>query len=283
MPITCKTWAAGLFSLAIAGAVPASAADVTADTVVATVGGTDITVGHMIVARTTLPQQYQQLEDAVLWKGVLDQLVQQTALSQSLGDDVTTATRLSIDNQTSGLRAGEALGKIVQKAVTEEAIKAAYESQFAEAEPEKEFNAAHILVETEEEAQALREELDGGADFAELAKERSTGPSGPNGGDLGWFSKGMMVPEFEAAVLALEDGQVSEPVKTQFGWHVVRLNESRLADAPALDEVRQSIVAELEGAAVEAAVADVLANTEIVETSDEIDPSVLKNLDLIAD
>ncbi|WP_342747480.1 foldase protein PrsA [Tropicimonas sediminicola] len=280
--MTNKTWAAGLISLALS-TVPAMAQDVTADTVVATVGGKDITLGHMIVARNALPAQYQQLEAEVLFQGVLDQLVQQTALAQSLGDDVTTATKLSIDNQTSGLLAGEALGKAIQSAVTEEALQAAYDARFADAEPETEFRAAHILVETEDEAKALKEELDGGADFAALARDKSTGPSGPNGGDLGWFGKGMMVPEFEAAVIALEPGQVSEPVQTQFGWHVVKLEETRLAEAPALDEVRQELAAEIEGATIDAVVTEVMEATEVVRPEVEIDPSAINNLDLVAE
>ncbi|MFD0982170.1 peptidylprolyl isomerase [Tropicimonas aquimaris] len=282
MRMTNKTWAAGLISLALS-TVPAAAQDVTADTVVATVGGKDITLGHMIVARNALPPQYQQLEAQVLFQGVLDQLVQQTALAQSLGDEVTTATKLSIDNQTSGLLAGEALGKAIQAAVTEEAVQAAYDARFADAEPETEFRAAHILVETEDEAKALKQELDGGADFAALAREKSTGPSGPNGGDLGWFGKGMMVPEFEAAVIALEPGQISEPVQTQFGWHVVKLDETRLAEAPTLDEVRQELVAEIEGATIDAVVTEVMESAEVVRPEVEIDPASINNLDLVAE
>ncbi|SDI80622.1 peptidylprolyl isomerase [Aliiruegeria lutimaris] len=283
MQITNKTWGAGIFALAMAASLPAGAEEITADTVVATVGGADITIGHMIVARQTLPQQYQQLEPAVLWEGILDQLTQQNAMAQSLGDEVTKATQLSIDNQISGLLAGEAIGKVVRNAVNNSSLQAAYEARFADAKPTKEFHAAHILVATEEEAKAIREELDGGADFAALAMEKSTGPSGPSGGDLGWFGLGMMVPEFEQAVMALEDGQVSDPVQTQFGWHVVKLNESRTADAPSLDEVRVELAAEIENAAVTEALAAVMAETDVVKSEMEFDPGLLNNLDLIAE
>lgn len=281
MRMTNKTWAAGLISAALFAA-PALAQDVSADTVVATVGGKDITLGHMIVARNALPAQYQQLEASVLFQGVLDQLVQQTALAQSLGNDVTRATQLSIDNQTFGLMAGEALGKAIQAAVTEEALKAAYDARFADAEPQTEFHAAHILVASEDEAKAIKAELDGGADFAALAREKSTGPSGPNGGDLGWFGKGMMVPEFEAAVIALEAGQISDPVQTQFGWHVVKLDETRLAEAPSLDEMRQELAAEIEGATIDAVVNQVMESTEVVRPEVDIDPEAINNLDLVA-
>ncbi|PRY23047.1 peptidyl-prolyl cis-trans isomerase C [Aliiruegeria haliotis] len=283
MLVTNKTWCAGLISLGLALAAPVSAEEVTAKTVVATVGGVEITVGHMIVAKSTLPAQYQALEDDVLWQGIYDQLVQQNALAQSLGDGVTEATQLTIDNQVSGLLAGEALGKRIQAAITDDVIQQAYEERFADAEPSKEFNAAHILLETEEDAKAVKSELDAGAEFGALAREKSTGPSGPNGGALGWFSKGMMVPEFEEAVLALEPGQVSEPVKTQFGWHVVVLNETRMADAPPLDEVRDDLVSELENEVVANVVKEVMDGIEIVKSEAEIDPSVLSDNSLIAE
>lgn len=279
MQIRTTARAAGL-ALAVCAA-PLWAQDTDATTVVATVGGEDITVGHMIVARQSLPQQYQQLPDDVLWTGILDQLIQQLALAQSL-DTVTAATTLTIDNQRNGLLAGEALGKVAAAAVTDEALQAAYEARYADAEPEEEFNASHILVETEEEAAALIAELEGGADFAELAKTNSTGPSGPNGGALGWFSKGMMVPEFEAAVLALSPGQISPPVQTQFGWHVVTLNETRIKDAPALDAVRGELAQEIERAAVEAAIASVMEGAAVTRSETAFDPALLRNVDLVA-
>ena len=275
-----KTWLAGGLALVLAApaAVPARAQD--ADTVVATVGGTDITLGHMIVARNTLPEQYRQLPDDVLFPGILDQLIQQVALAQSV-EDPTKATELQIDNQRTGLLAGEALGRVSQGAVTEEALQAAYEARFADAEPTREYNAAHILVETEEEAQDLVAELEGGADFAELARERSTGPSGPNGGALGWFAAGQMVPEFAEAVTAMEPGAISEPVQTQFGWHVVQLNETRLAEAPPLEQVRGELAQELENAAVEAHIAEVTSAAEVERAEVEIDPALLSDMSLV--
>ena len=299
MPITNKTWAAGLVALAITASGPiqaqdqqkapeaapaataAPATDVTADTVVATVGGANITVGHMIVARDTLPPQYQQLDAATLWEGLLDQLVQQNAMAQSLGGKVDKATTLSIDNAVSGLLAGEAVSKIMKAAVTEEALQAAYQKRFAEAKPVKEYHAAHILVETEDEAKAIRTELDGGADFAELAKTKSTGPTGPGGGDLGWFAPGVMVPEFEEAVMKLEPGQVSEPVQTQFGWHIVKLFETRDAPTPPLEEVREDLSAEIENAALQEALAKVLAETKVVKPETVFDPEVLNDAALL--
>jgi peptidyl-prolyl cis-trans isomerase C len=147
--------------------------------------------------------------------------------------------------------------------------------------PVEEFNASHILVETEEEAQALIDALGEGADFAELAAENSIGPSGPNGGQLGWFTAGMMVPEFEVAVFELEAGEVSAPVQTQFGWHVILLNETREQAPPTLEDVR----AELDrGAAPRprgCRIDELMGEAEIERPELDIDPAVIANTDLL--
>jgi peptidyl-prolyl cis-trans isomerase C len=126
--------------------------------------------------------------------------------------------------------------------VSDADIKARYEQEVAATPPEEEISARHILVETEEEAKALIAELDAGKDFAELAKEKSTGPSAAQGGDLGYFTKGRMVPEFEAAAFALNKGEYGkEPVKTQFGWHVIKVEDRRETAPPAFEEVADQV------------------------------------------
>ena len=134
----------------------------------------------------------------------------------------------------------------------------------------------------EEEAEAIRQVLLDGAVFAEVAKTSSTGPSGPSGGSLGWFSAGQMVPPFEEAVMALESGEISEPVETQFGWHIVKLNETRIAEAPSLEEVRGEIVNELEAQAVEDHV-NALTSAAKIERPDlsGIDPALLQQPGLL--
>ena len=191
-------------ALMIAVASPVAAdGHVSADTVVATVNGTDITLGHMIVLRSRLPAQYQQLPAETLFDGILDQLVQQTLLGQTL-DTLSKGSLMTIENEERALKASEVIAEISAEAVTDEALQAAYDARFVGVEPGQEYNASHILVETEEEAMALIEELNGGADFATLAQEKSTGPSGPNGGQLGWFGTGAMVKPFEDAVVSME-------------------------------------------------------------------------------
>ncbi|TKA86403.1 peptidylprolyl isomerase [Sulfitobacter sp. 15WGC] len=272
-----------LSSLALAAAValPVAAQDEPGlDTVVATVNDTEITLGHMIVARASLPQQYQQLPEDVLFKGLLDQLVQQTALADSFSGELPPRVTLSLENETRSLTAGEAIEGVMAEPVSDEELQAAYDAQYSDAEPEPEFNASHILVETKEEADAIKAELDGGADFAELAKEKSTGPSGPGGGSLGWFGPGMMVPAFEETVAGMEAGSVSDPVETQFGWHVIKLNETRTAEAPALEDVREELETQIRQTRVQEAIESLTDSAEVDRSAAEgIDPSVLNNIE----
>jgi peptidyl-prolyl cis-trans isomerase C len=277
MQTLMRPLAAALTALALAA--PAVAQDAPAlDTVVATVNGDEITLGHMVAARSSLPQQYQQLPDDVLFSALLDQLVQQTLLSQTQ-EELSGIAEMALENERRLLGAAQAVESIVGEAVTDEALQTAYDARYAEAEPGTEYNASHILVETEEEAQALIEELQGGADFAALAQEHSTGPSGPSGGSLGWFGAGSMVEPFQNAVQDMEPGTVrDEPVQTQFGWHVIRLNETRAADAPALDDVRGELEEELRQAAVDARLAALQDSAQIDRTGAEsLEPSALSD------
>ncbi len=272
-------------SLALAAmiALPALAAEgPNADTVVARVNGEEITIGNMIIAYETLPQQYQDLPKDMLFDGILNQLIQQSVLSQSHGPDVSKRITLSLENERRQLLAGDVMKKIIAEDVTDADIQAAYDTQYANADGGMEYNASHILVATEEEAKAIAEELRGGADFAELAKAKSTGPSGPSGGELGWFSPGQMVPEFETAVTALTKGEISDPVKTQFGWHVITLNDKRKKAAPTLDEVRDTIASDLQRAAIEARIAK-LTEAATVERPeiDGFDPEILGKPDVL--
>ena len=126
--------------------------------------------------------------------------------------------------------------------------------------------------------------IDAGEDFATVTKEVSTGPTGPNGGNLGWFGAGQMVPEFEEAVKALSPGEVSEPVKTQFGWHVVSLLETRNAEAPALEDVQQEIFAEVQEAAIQARLVELKDAAAItLPEPDAFDPTLISNIDLLGE
>ena len=257
-----------------------TAAAPAADMVVATVGDTEITVGHVLLAQAALPQQYRQMPIEMLFPGLVDQLIQQVVLSNEL-EEPSPRIEMALENQRRSLSASEVVARFLETPVADDEIQAAYDAQYGSAGEEKEFNASHILVETEEEANALVEELNEGVDFAELATERSTGPSGPNGGSLGWFGAGMMVPEFEAAVMELEDGEVSAPVQTQFGWHVVKLNESRIKEAPALEDVREELELSIQQEKVKGYIDGLVENANVDRSGvDQVDPATLGNVEM---
>ncbi len=140
------------------------------------------------------------------------------------------------------------LEEVVAESITDAEVQAEYDTIFKDFAGQEELRARHILVETEDEAKALVEELNGGADFVETAKAKSTGPSGAQGGDLGYFKEGDMVPEFYEAANALEVGAISRPVQSQFGWHVIKLEDRKASAPPALaqvePQVRQRVLAQ---------------------------------------
>lgn len=260
---------------------PVLAEGETADTVVATVNGVNITLGHMISMRDTLPPEYQQLPDDVLFKGIYEQLIQQEVLAQSVGE-LGPRVLATLDNDKRGLISGLAMEKVVAEAVTDEALQAAYDARFKDAAPQTEYSAAHILVATQEEADAIKAELAGGADFAEIAKAKSTDTgSGANGGDLGWFGLGMMVKPFEDAVVAAKVGEVSGPIQTDFGFHLILVKETRVAEKPTLDQLRDELAAEVENAAINAKIEELTKGATVTRDGEALDPAILKNSALI--
>ncbi|WP_298679278.1 peptidylprolyl isomerase [uncultured Lentibacter sp.] len=255
-----------------------------ASTVVAVVDGTEITLGHLATARSRLPQQFIELEDEVLYKALLDQLINQTVLANRFEGEMPAPIQRRLDNERRSLLAATVITQIVDERLTEAALREAYNEAYEGAAPDKEYQAAHILVETQEDALALVKELEEGADFAELAKTRSTGPSGPNGGDLGWFGKGMMVPEFQNAVEALAEGAISAPVQTQFGWHVIRLNETRLADQPTFEEMRAELENSLYNKIIDEELERLRKAGDIQLTAEgKVDPAILKEDSLLTE
>jgi peptidyl-prolyl cis-trans isomerase C len=228
-----------------AAAAPAAEATEAAvpapETVVATVAGAEITEADLSFAAEDLTQDLSQIppdqRKAFLLRVLIDMKVMaQAGKDAGLGETPLFKQRLQYLEERALRRAY--FSETIAAAVTEEAIRADYDKFVAEFVPADEVRASHILVATEEEAKAIKAELDGGADFAELAKEKSIDPGAASGGDLGFFGKGMMVAPFETAAFAMtEIGQVSEPVQSQFGWHIIKLEEKRQSTPPAFEQV----------------------------------------------
>jgi peptidyl-prolyl cis-trans isomerase C len=279
----CRFLASTALCAGLALGAPVRAQDAaSADTVVATVGETEITLGHMLVLRSGLPEEYDQVPDDALFAAVLDQLVRQTLLMQAQDGPLSRDARLRLENERRAVRAAEVTRQVLDASITDEAVRALYDARYAEADSGTEYRAAHILVETEDAAQAIIDEIEGGANFAALAQERSIGPSGPSGGDLGWFGEGVMVPEFFDAVAALGEGGISAPLKTQFGWHVIELREIRVKERPPLGDVRGQLVSELRQQAFDDHVADLERETAVSrEGSADVDAALINRFDLL--
>ncbi|MBO6520174.1 MAG: peptidylprolyl isomerase [Rhodospirillales bacterium] len=242
--------AAGLAtSLVIAAVtVPVTAND---DPVVATVNGKDILRSHLLQAHENLPPEYKQVPLEQIYPMLLtslidSKLVAQDAKARKLDEEAEFKKTLSLVRDQ--LLERYAVRKEIDDAVTDEKLRKMYDETVAAGA--EEVHARHILVKTADEAVAIIKDLDGGADFAEVAKEKSTGPSGPRGGDLGFFGKGQMVPEFEEAAYGLEVGKHSrEPVQTQFGFHVIKVEEKRTATPPSFEESVEELRADAAQAA----------------------------------
>jgi peptidyl-prolyl cis-trans isomerase C len=214
------------------------------DKVLAKVNGVEIRQSDVALAEEELGPSLAQMDPATKDENVLAFLIDMKIVSKAAedkkvqdGEDFKkrlafTRSRLLMDS----LLASE--GKA---ATTDDAMKKVYESASKEITGEDEVHARHILVETEDEAKAVEEELKKGADFAELAKKKSKDPGASDGGDLGFFTKDQMVPEFSAVAFALEPGKISDPVKSQFGWHVIKVEEKRKRKAPDFDQVKSQI------------------------------------------
>ena len=266
-------------------AAPALAQDApTAATVIARVGETEITLGQAIALRAQLPQQFTQVPDETLFPALVEQLIEQELLAQAQAGDLSLRDQLMLQNETRNFLANAALVEVATAAVTDESVQAAYDAfvaDYAQGEPVTEYHAAHILVRSEEERDQVVAALAEGRDFAEVAQEFSADGSAQQGGDLGWFGPGVMIPEFQAAVEALEPGQVSEAVQTRFGWHVVKLLETRNATAPTLDQVREDLVTQIQREATRAYIEELRAASTAENLSEGMDPSLLSQTTLL--
>jgi peptidyl-prolyl cis-trans isomerase C len=232
----------GCLAIILLAGLPAKAED--ANPVLAKVNGSEIRQSDVALAEEELGPSLAQMDPATKKDNVLSFLIDMKIVSKAAEDKkiennddfkkrlAFTRNRLLMDS----LLASE--GKA---ATSDEAMKKVYEDASKQISGEQEVHARHILVETEDEAKAVEEELKKGADFAELAKKKSKDPGAADGGDLGFFTKDQMVPEFSAVAFALEPGKISDPVKSQFGWHVIKVEEKRARKAPEFSQVKGQI------------------------------------------
>lgn len=271
--------AATALTTAMLGA-PAFAQD--ADTVVATVNGETITLGQLIAMRQGLdPQTTQGLPDTALWDLMLDQMVRQTAVAQ-LAQPLSKRNTAALEIEKRAYLAGSVLEKVAGAEPTEEELKAAYDQAFGtQTEPKIEYNAAHILVKTKEEAEAIEKQLKDGGDFGAIAAEKSIDPTtGPNKGELGWFQPDQMVAPFAEAVKGLKKDEVSAPVETQFGWHVIKLIDQRETQPPKLEEVKDQLAVQVRRDKVQTEIEKRVSESK-VEKTEGLNPDLLSKTELL--
>jgi peptidyl-prolyl cis-trans isomerase C len=214
------------------------------NSVVAKINGIEIRQSDLALAEEELGPNLPQMDDAMKRSNLIDyiidmKLIAKVADEKKLGDSEDFKRRLGFARERLLMdREMSALGKA---AVTDEAMRKVYEEAAKQIESDVEVHARHILVEKEDEAKQIIADLKKGGNFAEIAKAKSKDPGAADGGDLGFFTKEQMVPEFSAVAFKLEPGQISDPVKTQFGWHVIKVDEKRNRKAPEFDKVKGQI------------------------------------------
>ena len=225
--------------------------DVAEDVLVATLDGKEIRRSDVIALLEVLPQQVQTIPQEQLIPLLVQELINTTliaALAREQALDQDPAFRRRIEIESMRILREMFLNNLAATVLTDEALEQYYQETVALEGGEVEIRARHILVDTEAEAADIVAELEEGADFEQLARERSTGPSSAAGGDLGYFDRSRMVPEFGNAAFELEAGEVSSPVQTQFGWHVIKVEDRRESPPPPLeavaDQLRQQLFSE---------------------------------------
>ena len=273
-----KTWSALLLAAALIGLAPlAAAAD---DVVVARVNGVDIKQSDLDFAASEVGPRLSNYSP-VDRKRVLLQYVIENELMAEAGqnDGLDKAPTFPAREKYHDRRAlRDAFFDVdITNAVTEDAAKKIYDEKIATMKPQQEIHARHILVATEDEAKKVAERLKNGEDFATVAKEVSK-DAGAEGGDLGFFTRGQMLKPFEDAAFALDVGQISAPVQTQFGWHIIKVEEKRDQPLPTFDQVKGTIMGQL----VQQKAQEVVGGLRDKAKIDVVDPELKKAMDAAA-
>src|SRR5690242_207545 len=238
--LTCAALSGSLALALLAG--PVHAED--ANPVLAKVNGTEIRKSDVAMAEEELGPSLAQMDPATKDDNVLSflidmKIVAKAAEDKKVQDSEDFKRRLAFARNR--LLMDSLLASEGKAATTDDAMKKVYEEASKQIAGEQEVRARHILVESEDEAKAIEAELKKGGDFAELAKKKSKDPGSSDGGDLGFFTKDQMVPEFSNVAFSLDPGKISDPVKTQFGWHIIKVEEKRNRKPPGFDQVKGQI------------------------------------------
>lgn len=243
------------------------AAEAPADPVVAVVDGYEIRQSDVAIAFQRLPEQFRQAPIGQIFTQLVQQLVDGELLVKAGREDdlendpevqaqIAEFTRVAVQQTY--------MNRLIADGLKEEDLRAAYDATIANTEGPLEVHAQHILLESEEDGYDIIKALEGGADFGDLARERSKGPSASRGGDLGYFTRSAMVAPFSSAAFAIEPGAIGpDPVQTDFGWHVIKVLDKRRQPAPTFEESLPTLEQQLTRELIAAHMADLRSKAEI--------------------
>lgn len=237
------------------------------DPVVARVNGQPITRSAVLELYAQLPPPMNQMPIEQILPSIVNELAARRLLGEAaekskIGDEPAVKAQLQAARDQVLQQAY--IDRKLKTELTEAKLKARYDELIKAQPPQEEVHARHILAATEADAKSALDEVKKGAHFTEVSKKRSTGPTAANGGDLGFFTKDKMVPEFAEAAFAMQPGQVSEkPVQSQFGWHVIKVEARRTAEPPRFEDVREQVYDIMSGEVIEKTVAELKQSAKI--------------------
>ena len=245
--------------------------------IVAQVNQEEISLETLIHAINDLPKEIQSQPFLSYYEDLLERVIDIKLISQeaeqiNLADDASV--QAAIEYVTEKILMQAYLAKYVQENITEESLKNSYKNYIADVTSREEVKASHILLDTEVDALLVIKQLNNDESFEELAKMKSKGPSGPSGGDLGWFGRGQMVPAFENEAFNLAPEEISQnPVQTQFGWHVIKVFEKRIPEAPSFESIKVKLIQDNERRLISKRIQELRKVASIEKmTSNELEP-----------
>ena len=251
-----------------------------ADTPFIEVNGKIIKFGSAIIAFSKIQQRNVNFDKNTIFSQIVQQLVNEELLSQKI-DKENKLTLLALEHEKRSAKAAQMVSKILKNFPNDELVKSAYQNLTNEFKGSLEYNASHILVKEEGQAKTIRKDISNGKNFEALAKEHSIGPSGKNGGNLNWFDLGSMVPEFSTALMVLSEGDISQPVQTKFGWHLIKLNKTREKKIPEFQEIKAQLVQNLRQKKINDYLKSLTENSEISFVGKNINPNEITNIKLL--
>ncbi len=251
-----------------------------ADTPFIEVNGKTIKFGSAIIAFSKIRQNNIKFDEKTIFSQIIQQLVNEELLSQQV-DGENQLTLLALEHEERSAKAAQMVSKILKNFPNDELVNSAYNNLADQYKGSLEYNASHILVKEENKAKAILKDLEGGKEFEILAKEHSIGPTGKNGGNLNWFDLSSMVPEFSTALMVLSEGDISQPVETQFGWHLIKLNKTREKQVPEFKEIRTQLVQNLRQRKINDYLKSLTEKSEINFVGENINPNEITNIQLL--